>query len=88
MEVKFDPQALDDIQVWKRSGKKSIQKKISELLHSILATPFSGIGHPEPLRGNLSGFWSREITKKDRLVYKVFRGYIYVYSLRGHYDDK
>jgi toxin YoeB len=72
---------------WQRSGNKAIQKKISELLKSITATPYSGIGKPEALKHNLSGFLSRRISKEDRLVYEVdeINQLIIIHSLKGHY---
>lgn len=48
---------------------------------------FDGIGKPEPLRGNLSGFWSRRIDDANRLVYRVKDGVLEIVSCKGHYDD-
>ena len=84
MEVIFTPDALADLDFWKRSGNKIIQAKISSLLDSIKITPFEGIGKPEPLKNELAGKWSRRINIEHRLVYAV-SDKIYVYSLRGHY---
>ncbi len=72
---------------WQRSGNKATQRKISELIQSILLTPYSGLGKPEPLKHNLSGMWSRRISKEDRLVYEVDEEnqLIIIHSLRGHY---
>jgi toxin YoeB len=52
--------------------------------------PKTGLGHPEPLKGMPEGRWSREITKKHRMVYRIFEGEVLVLVLRsyGHYDDK
>lgn len=62
--------------------------RISILLADIIKHPFSGIGKPEPLKGDLSGLWSRRITDEHRIVYSVASGMIYVYviSLRYHYS--
>ena len=84
MEVIFTPEAFEDLQYWRQSGNKSVQTKITELLNSICANPFEGIGKPEPLQYNLSGKWSRRISKEHRLIYSV-NDKIYIYSLRGHY---
>ncbi|WP_026903746.1 Txe/YoeB family addiction module toxin [Pedobacter glucosidilyticus] len=71
MEIIFSPRALEDLRYWKKSGHKSIQRKIQELLFAIQKNPFSGIGKPEPLKHQLSGAWSRRINKEHRLVYEV-----------------
>lgn len=63
-------------------------KRISKLLADILEHPFTGIGKPEPLKGDLQGKWSRRITDEHRLIYEVSSGkvYVYVLSMRFHYD--
>ena len=86
MEIILFEDAIEDFNFWKKSGNKSIQKKIEQLFISTLETPFEGLGKPEPLRYDLSGKWSRRITKKDRMVYEVSEKTIKVYSLRGHYE--
>jgi toxin YoeB len=90
MEIEFSSKAKEDLIFWKKSGNKVVQKKISALLEDISNHPFSGIGKPEELKGNLSGLWSRRITKGDRLVYiiiyKVENDVISVLSLKGHYE--
>ena len=88
MEIVFMPQALRDRDYWKRTGNKRIMKRISDLLEDICQHPFTGIGKPEPLKGDLRGLWSRRITDEHRLVYSVSDGmvYIYVLSMRFHYS--
>ena len=49
--------------------------------------PTSGLGKPEPLKHNLSGLWSKRISKKDRLIYKFDDEYIYIFVIDGHYDQ-
>jgi toxin YoeB len=63
-------------------------KKISQLLHAIESNPYQGIGKPEPLKHNLTGFWSRRINQEHRLVYEVVaeEKMIKVHSLKGHYE--
>ncbi|UEG54477.1 Txe/YoeB family addiction module toxin [Mucilaginibacter daejeonensis] len=89
MEMIFSPKAIEDLEYWKRSGNKAIQKKITTLLVAIQQDPFKGIGKPEPLKYGLSGAWSRRIDQEHRLVYEVNeRNQIIVLdilSLRGHY---
>jgi len=58
VEIDFHDQALDDIDFWKKSGNKSVQSRITKLLESIRITPYSGIGKPELLKHELSGYWS------------------------------
>jgi toxin YoeB len=87
MEIIFMPQAQADREYWKRTGNTRIMKRISALLTDILEHPFSGIGKPEPLKGEFRGMWSRRITDEHRMVYSVSDGMVYVYilSLRYHY---
>ncbi len=86
MEIDFLDKALDDIDFWKKSGNVIIQNKIMKLLESISNTPFSGIGKPEPLKHELSGYWSRRISNEHRLIYTVKDNRIKVISLRFHYS--
>ena len=79
-------QALDDLTYWRKSGRKLIQNKISELIKSIEQTPFDGIGKPEGLKHEHAGKWSRRISKADRIIYEVDNNKIFIYSLRGHYE--
>lgn len=85
MEIIYTDRAIDDISYWKKSGNKTVQNKITKLLKSIEVTPFEGIGKPEALKYELTGFWSRRINKEHRLVYKVNVETITIYSLKGHY---
>jgi len=85
MEVIFQPDALADLEFWKNSGNRKIQKKIEQLLQSIMETPYSGIGKPEALKYELSGKWSRRINAEHRLTYKIENDELHVFSLRGHY---
>lgn len=86
MEIIYSEEAQKDIDYWKRSGNKVIQKKIQELLFAIEKDPFNGIGKPEALKHNLTGLWSRRINQEHRLVYQVQdKETIKIYSLKGHY---
>lgn len=85
MEIVFLPQALEDLEYWKKSGNEKVLKKIRQLLENIQQTPFEGLGKPEALKHNLAGKWSRRITDEHRLVYKVEKEEITVYQLRFHY---
>jgi toxin YoeB len=80
----FDPEAFEDFCNWAIYDKQ-IFKKILELLKSIKRTPHQGIGKPEPLKFNQSGYWSRRITDEHRLIYKVDDQTIFIASCKGHY---
>ncbi|MDD6598829.1 Txe/YoeB family addiction module toxin [Anaerovibrio sp.] len=67
---------------WQIQDKKTL-KRINALIKDAERNPFSGIGKPEPLKGNLSGFWSRRIDDANRLVYRLQHD---ILSCRGHYD--
>lgn len=85
-KVWFD-EAWDDYVSWQREDKKTL-KRINALVKDIeRGNGFDGIGKPEPLRGNLSGFWSRRIDDANRFVYRVKDGVLEIVSCKGHYDD-
>ena len=88
MEVNYSENALDDIAYWKEKGTEKIRKRISKLITSIEASPFTGLGKPEPMRYEMTGKWSRRIDNKNRIIYSVAQECIRIYSLRGHYGDK
>jgi toxin YoeB len=84
----FEQAAFDDYADWALYNR-AIFKRTYELLRDVRRNPFEGIGKPEPLKGNLSGYWSRRITDEHRLVYRVeANGDVRVISVKGHYDDK
>jgi toxin YoeB len=83
---RFTPAAWDDYTYWQGQDKKTL-KRINLLIEAARRDPFSGIGKPEPLLGNLSGYWSRRIDEVNRLVYAVDDIDLDVIACRGHYDD-
>ncbi|RDC55518.1 Txe/YoeB family addiction module toxin [Pedobacter chinensis] len=85
MEIEYVDDSLSDLKFWKKSGNKSIQKKIEQLISAIIENPFEGIGKPEALKYELSGKWSRRINEEHRIVYEVMDDVLYIYSLKGHY---
>jgi toxin YoeB len=87
MEVKLLEDADEDLSFWVKTGNKSVQMKINQLLLSIEETPYSGIGRPEAFKHHLSGLWSRRINSEHRLVYEIDedKNLIIVHSLKGHY---
>ncbi len=84
-KIWFD-EAWGDYLYWQAQDKKTL-KRINMLLKDIERSSFAGIGKPEPLKGELSGFWSRRIDDTNRLVYRISNGVLEVLSCRGHYDD-
>ncbi|BDF47606.1 Txe/YoeB family addiction module toxin [Eisenbergiella sp.] len=84
-KVWFD-EAWDDYLYWQMQDRKTL-KRINALLKDIERGYFDGIGKPEPLKGELSGFWSRHIDDTNRFVYRISNGVLEIISCRGHYDD-
>ena len=86
MKKIWDDEAWEDYLFWQQNDKK-VLKRINELLKSMERDPFHGIGKPEPLKENLSGFWSRRINEQHRLVYEVKDGCLEILSCKDHYED-
>ena len=84
MNIIFSELAWEDYQSWEADRKT--RKKIDDLLRDISRNGNVGLGKPEPLSGDLAGFWSRRINHKDRLVYAVRDDGIYVAACRFHYS--
>lgn len=76
--------AWDDYLSWSRD--KRMTRRIQDLIKDIMRSPHEGLGRPELLRGELSGFASRRIDEEHRLVYRVLHDDIEILSCRGHYD--
>ena len=70
MKLIFSSNAWDDYLYWSNNNPK-IHARTNELIKQCMRTPFTGVGKPEPLRGDLSGWWSRRISQEDRMVYRV-----------------
>lgn len=83
-KLAWDKNGWSDYLYWQQQDKKTL-KKINRLVQNILLSPFEGIGKPEPLKENLSCYWSRRIDETNRLVYQVTDDYITVISCRYHY---
>jgi toxin YoeB len=86
-KLTFNSQAQEDIQELLISEHKLV-KKIFSLIADIQKHPFEGIGKPEALKNNYSGYWSRRITEKHRLVYQINDDEIVIIACKDHYDDK
>lgn len=76
--------AWKDYVYWQTQDKKTL-KRINKIINDCKRSPFEGIGKPEPLKENLSGFWSRRIDEANRLVYAVDDQYLTIISCRYHY---
>lgn len=85
MRLLWEESAWEDYTYWQNQDKKTL-KRINALIQDACRTPYEGIGKPEPLRGNLNGFWSRRIDEANRLVYCEKDGAIVIAACRGHYD--
>jgi len=86
-DLKFHPQGWEDFLYWQTQDKKML-KRILLLLKDIDRNGYAGIGKPEPLAGDLSGWWSVRIDHCNRLVFKLENGELLVAACRGHYGDK
>lgn len=85
----FTEQAWEEYIYWHTQDRKTL-KKINKLIQDIMRNgPLEGEGKPELLKGNLSGFYSRRINEKDRLIYRILENdVIEIYSCRDHYKDR
>lgn len=88
--VEITPDAKKDLREHFRSGNKATIKKIEKILLELTESPYLGEGKPEQLKHDFSGYWSRRINQKDRIVYRVEETIVTVFivSAMGHYKDK
>lgn len=84
MRVVWAPGAWQDYLYWARTDVR-VRDKINRLIDDITEHPFKGLGKPEPLKRNLSGFSSRRITREHRLVYRIEAGVLQIAQCRLHY---
>ena len=82
--INFDPGAREDFLFWLSSDRKTA-RRITRLIAEIQRDPFTGIGKPEPLKGELSGYWSRRIDDEHRLIYRADSSEIKILKARYHY---
>lgn len=83
--LQWDSDAWEDYCQWQRIDKTTL-KRINALIKDAQRDPFSGIGKPEPLKHDMSGFWSRRINAEDRLTYYLMDNVLVIISCKGHYD--
>lgn len=86
MKKIWSDKAWDDYLYWQTQDKKTL-KRVNQLVKDIERNNFEGIGKPEALKGNLSGFWSRRIDDANRLIYRINGEFIDILSCKGHYED-
>ncbi|MGO4331412.1 Txe/YoeB family addiction module toxin [Cupriavidus sp. 2TAF22] len=86
-QLTFMPDAWEDYVYWQGQDKKRL-KRINALIQDAQREPFDGLGKPEPLKGNLSGYWSRRIDDSNRLVYFANDDELTIIACRLHYGDK
>ncbi len=79
--------AWADFEYWTLQDRKTL-RRILQLLRDIDRNGYSGIGKPEPLRGELSGYWSRRIDDKNRIVYRIEDGILKIVQCGSHYRDQ
>ena len=84
MQKIWDDEAWEDYIYWQNQDKKTL-KRINILIKDIERNYFEGIGKPEPLKGDLTGYWSRRIDEVNRLVYKIKDNTMLIAQVRGHY---
>jgi toxin YoeB len=84
--ISFSNRAWGEYLYWQNQDKKTL-KRINLLLQDILKNKYEGLGKPEPLKGNLSGLWSRRIDEVNRIVYKISNDEIKIYQCKGHYKN-
>jgi toxin YoeB len=87
MQIQFSEEAWEQYLYWQTQDKRFL-KRINDLLEDIGRGGYQGMGKPEPLKNDLSGYWSRRIDERNRLVYRILSGDTCdVIQCRGHYDD-
>jgi toxin YoeB len=83
--ILFEDEAMQKHNEWALTDRKRFIK-LADLIKECQRDPFRGTGKPEPMKGDYAGCWSRRITEKDRLVYKVFETHILILRCNGHYE--
>ena len=86
MNKLWQDEAWKDYLYWQKQDRKTL-KRINQLVQDISRNGYDGIGKPEPLRGDLSGWWSRRIDDSNRLVYRIRNGVIEIAQCRSHYGE-
>lgn len=86
MRILWEESAWEQYLDWQSEDKKTL-KRINKIVKDIQRNMYDGIGKPEPLKDNYSGWWSRRIDEENRIVYKINDDSVIIASCKGHYDD-
>ncbi|MCL2009595.1 MAG: Txe/YoeB family addiction module toxin [Synergistaceae bacterium] len=86
MKLVWFEEAWNDYAYWQTQDKKTL-KRINDIIKDCKRNGYSGIGKPEPLKGEFNGFWSKRIDDANRFVYRISDGVLEILSCKGHYDD-
>ena len=86
-KISFTIGGLEDYIYWQTEDKRTL-KKINQLIADIRRDPYNGLGHPEPLKYESGGCWSRKIDEKNRIIYRIKNEQVEILQCRGHYSDK
>jgi toxin YoeB len=86
IDVKFSDDAWEDYVYWQTEDKKTL-RRVNALIKDIQRNGYVGMGKPELLTGNFSGYWSRRIDAKNRLVYRIVNDSIEIHEVRSHYES-
>jgi toxin YoeB len=87
MQKLWTDRAWNDYLFWQTQDKRTL-KRVNQIIRDVERNGYDGIGKPEPLRGDLSGWWSRQIDEKSRFVYRLTNEGVEIAQCRGHYNDK
>jgi toxin YoeB len=87
MQKLWTDRAWNDYLFWQTQDKRTL-KRMNQIIRDVERNGYDGIGKPEPLRGDLSGWWSRQIDEKNRFVYRLTNEGVEIAQCRGHYKDK
>ena len=86
MKKLWTDRAWDEYLSWQEQDKKTL-RKLNKLIKDIERSPYEGIGKPEPLKHDLSGWWSRQVDEPNRIVYRIKDSNLEISQCKGHYDD-
>jgi toxin YoeB len=87
MKIYFTETGWSDYVYWQAQDPKTL-KQVNKLITDIVRNGYDGLGKPEPLRGDFSGWWSRHIDARNRLIYRLVNDQVEIAQCRGHYGDR
>ena len=86
MDLLWSDRGWEDYLSWQEVDIKTL-RRLNKIINDIKRSPFEGLGKPEPLRGELSGWWSRRIDETNRVIYRIKGDAVEINQCRGHYDE-